>query len=201
MFSDSTLLDRTIWFVAGCLIGFLVGWFVRHARETETDLKRVDRKLDQLLTRNEAGRASFRSVALVAVILMTAYAAFSSQLTNNRVADVQARQADLATCNQSFLGRTIDALNERTTYSGQQASANLKLQKTQADFLSIVLIRPAVSVERIQDALEIYFDALTEFTTVVTKQQQTVADNPYPSEDELQQCLADARTEAKAGGE
>jgi hypothetical protein len=188
--------ERVFYLIVGGVIGFALGWLAHAIRNIEEKVIEVDEIVKK--DHDEGGflNGKITEIALLAVVLLTVFAAFSSQLTSNKVEDNQKAQAETAktlarttTCTQTYLGQTIKALNERTQYSTEQAQKNVQLQKSQATFLSIFLKVPPSSVQEKEAALNAYFDNLTDFVVVAGKTSQKAAANPYPTDDEFKICI------------
>lgn len=182
--------DRLGWLLLGCIIGFALGYIVRYLQEIKEELDEVDRVVKK--NHNEDGfvrNPIVMDIALLFVVVLTVYAAFSSQQASNDVQASQDRIARITFCNQQYLSKTIQALNERTTYTQDQARANVDLQRAQGRFIGILLKNPPVADREVKDALTNYFTALTTFVTVNSKADAKVDTYPYPTNDELQNCL------------
>jgi cytochrome bd-type quinol oxidase subunit 2 len=170
--------DRLGWFVLGALIGFIVGYIVRGFREI-----RARKNEDGFVTEQAILRLS-----LFCVIVISVTAAFLSQRATNNVTEDQKRIARAAYCNQTFLGLTIMALNERTTYAKSQADANVNLQRAQATFFK-VLLNPESTEKIRQKATTTYVAALATFLIVSTKASIAQRDNPFPTETQFVDCV------------
>lgn len=206
--------ERLGYIVLGALIGFVVGYMTGRLRDIETLVKEVDEivKEDRGIDpeadqdRNERGVARFtpflKQLPLFLALVFTLYAAFSAQAATNKEkqtserldATVQ-RLDDLTTCNTDILGKALNALNERTTYSGDQAALQLELQKAQATFLRIIIGPPPPTDEAAFAALKEYFDKLTQFAVVSEKSQEKIRNNSYPTKDQLDACFTPSTKE------
>lgn len=197
--------ERIIFLAIGVAIGFVLGYIVRALREVRIELEhKVDKDGGRI--RNE----TLMKISLFLVVGLTAYSAFQSQVASNHVSDnqvtiqinqdklkdtqdqlkdTQDRLERVASCTQVFLSETILALNQRTTYTVSQAAANVKLQSKQAAFFAIVLARPPVTRREGRAALQAYEDALTRFVVLAGKSAAKVQENPYPTNQNLQDCL------------
>lgn len=149
-------------------------------------------------------RITIRGVALFLAVAFTAYAAFLSQMNTNdlrdqtevNTANTKANTANsknitaVATCTADYLSDTLSAVNERTTYSGEQSKANIALQKAQGEFVQNALQEPALEQSRVAQALRTYLAALNDFVEVSMKSLGKTTTNPYPTDEEFQTCLA-----------
>lgn len=191
------LAERLIYLAIGGAIGFVLGYMVRSLRRIDARLEGVE-KIKK--PPNDAGfvrNPIILDIVLLLVVLMTAWAAVSSQLNSNKLADAQhtiatnqVRQDRLTSCTSTFLSETIVALNERTTYTQEQADANVQLQKAQAQFLGLLFRKqPPVTREESYAAAQKYFNALTSFIEVNAKSNNKVSSNPYPTNDEFRACI------------
>jgi hypothetical protein len=182
--------DRLGWLLLGCLIGFVLGYIVRYLHEIKEELDEVDHVVRK--SHNEDGfvrNPIVLDVTLLLVVALTVWAAFASQKASNEVQQSQKTISRITFCNEQYLSKTIEALNERTTYSQEQANSNVALQRAQARFLTVVLTDPPVSKVQSKAALGQYFDALTKFVTVNGKADQKIENYPYPTNTELEDCL------------
>jgi hypothetical protein len=200
------LSDRITWFVIGSFVGLVVGYVVRLLQEIKEDLDGMDECVKHCREnhehmrkpvrgrrpKNEAGAAIpavVGQIALALVVALTVWAAFASQKASNDVQDTQARIGRITTCNQVYLTKTVEALNERTQSSQDRADANVELQKAQAAYLSIFLRPKPADVQESTAALKKYFDALTEFLKTSGQATADVKENPYPTAQELMSCI------------
>lgn len=207
--------DRLVLFILGCLIGSVVGYIVRLLQETREKIVAVDEHVQDTHhdPRDEGGfitLPALKNVMMFLVVALAFWAAIASQLNSN---DVKQNQADLATaqsdlkktqadlkvaqdriehvvaCTSMILSEAVVALNERTTYTGAQADANIELQKAQAEMLGILAHEPPYSEERRDAAVDAYFTALYKFISLSKKSNQKVDENDYPTKTEFETCL------------
>ena len=189
--------ERVFYFILGCIVGAIFGYLARHLQTIEARVDHVDKIIEQ--DRKEAGfmklpsfnwsklkRPSFRDLMLIVVVLMVAFAAFSSQRNSNDVKHTQSDQLKVGYCNAEFLGKTIEALNERTTYSGSQVQANITLQKSFLEFLRILTFQPPKPQEEQERA---YYKDLGLFVEIAEKAVDKQVKNPYPTVDQFTSCL------------
>lgn len=207
--------DRLVLFLLGCLIGSVVGYIVRLLQETREKIVEVDEHVQDThhAPREESGFITFpalKNFFVLAIVAVAAWAAITTQLVNNdlksaqgdlksAVADLKVAQADLKKaqertehvvfCTSLILSKAIDALNERTTYSGAQADANVELQQAQAEMLGILAHEPPYPEARRDAAIQAYFDALGKFFGLAKKSQEKVEQNDYPTIEEFKACL------------
>lgn len=194
-----SLDDRLVYFVLGCILGYVLA-SIRHIKKELHEVDEIVKKNHPQddppklsRRRDESGfmrHPVARDIAIVLTVLLTAFAAFASQKAANDSKNAQDRLDNITTCNKEYLQKTIVALNERTMYTKEQSDANVELQKAQAQFLSIILHEPPFSDQRQTDAFKAYFVSLNDFLTVSEKTSQKVAENPFPTDEELAACLA-----------
>jgi len=188
------LNDRIGWLIVGCVVGFVIGYLVRSLREVKEELDEVKHTVDShehaLDERGSFKLPEFRNVVLLLVVGITVYAAFASQLASNNVRDQQQQVERVTACNQEYLDRTITAINERTTYSTAQAEANVELQRAQSAYLGLMLSDPPLSDDRLQAALQDYFQSVGKFIDLAGRTAEKAQTNPYPTTTELTDCLA-----------
>lgn len=195
--------DRLGMFLLGCLIGSVVGYIVRLLQETREKIDRVDKTVKDAhrAPRDEKGFMRYRFVAdimMILVLMVTVYAAFSTQKVNN---DLKKTQADLAVaqdriehvagCTALTLTEAIDALNGRTTYTVEQVDSNVELQRAQADMLRILAHEPPYSEVEQEKAIQAYFSALDKFVGLSEKTKDKAEQNDYPTTSEFKACLND----------
>lgn len=183
--------QRLTWILIGCGIGFIAGYIVRLLQE----VLRKTTEIDDILKRSETEDAGFirtrlaTNIGLFLVVALTAWAAFSSQKASNAVTDQQDRQKHIADCTLSYQIKTLAALNARTTYAQEQGAANYDLQKSQSEFLLIFVQKPKATPAQGLKAFEKYLGSLTKYLEVARSNNQAVSDNPFPTVEELTNCL------------
>lgn len=194
--------DRLIYFILGCAVGAIVGYIVASLRYIREELDEVDNIVKhnghrddppegETRSRDERGamKLSGSQVAILFVVLLTAWAAFASQKASHEAKTAQNSLAAVSDCNRVYLQKTIVALNERTTYTQESTKANVELQKSQATFFGILLHKPPYSQRKQNAAAQVYFAALNHFIDISEKSAQKVAQNPFPTDEELASCL------------
>lgn len=129
-------------------------------------------------------------IALGLVVIITAYAAFLSQLASNKVQESQNQRDEENRCTSTIIFSTVKALNERTEFSTAQAEANVRLQKSQLEFIT-TLVNPQVQANY-KEKLEGYFKALKAFNEVVAQNAGKAESFPYPVPEQYARCLANA---------
>jgi hypothetical protein len=200
-----SLDDRLAWLVIGCVIGFIVGYLTRMLRDTLIRLDEIKEELDEVddivksehpdwrsRIRDERGIMSNRlsaNIALFVVVVITAYAAFLSQEAVNGLHDTQDRQAAITSCTETYLEETIHTLNVRTQFTLSASSANVDLQKAQAQMVAVLLHRPPFTQARRTHAFRLYFRALQQYVLRGSASKATANKNPYPTDTELNACI------------
>lgn len=196
--------DRLLYLLLGMAIGFVLGRFTRSLRDIKEELDEVDELVkehnDPNHHRNEGGfvkPTGVGGIALLIVIVVTVGGAFFAQKAANDAQSAiqeqdraQDRLIRVTRCNAAYLSKTIAALNERTTYTGQQAHANVDLQKDQFTFFNLLLHRPPYPADKQFSAAQDYKGSLQQFLEVAGKAQDKAKQNPYPTNKELNRCLA-----------
>lgn len=191
-------LDERFWYlILGGVLGFIVGYVVRSLRDIKEELHEVDeiiKRDHRNHDRDESGKVQmdrhmFNNIALVVVIGICVWAAFSTQKTNNELEETQAYVAQSTECNQEMLFRVIDAVNQRTTYTVSADASNVKLQEAQSEFFKIILHRPPYDALTREEAARTYFEALKKFLDLTAKTGEKIEDNPYPTVEEFVACL------------
>ena len=182
--------ERLVWFLVGAALGFVLGYITRTLREIKEELDEVDTIVKH--KRDETGITRHPLVmdaALFFVVAITVWAAFASQKATNQYQETQEKVNLITYCNEEYLNKTIRALNERTTYAQDQATANVNLQRAQARFLSVLLEKPPLPQLDRETALKRYFRSLSEFIVVNGKAEFKAERYPYPTNAELSNCI------------
>jgi hypothetical protein len=190
---------RILYLLIGCGIGFVLGYIVRSIREIKEKVEEVDlhvREHDEHKPPNDPNDGGFvlpkfvGQVALLLVVLLTAWSAFASQKATNDIKDTQAAQKRATSCTVTFLRTTISALNQRTTYTVAQANANVSLQQSFEKIVDLSLRKtPKVTPDEARRAVEEYSISLKAFLSLSQANSQKIVQNPYPTAHELQICL------------
>lgn len=191
------LIERAIFFTIGGGLGFILGYIVARLREIKEEVDQVlDIEKSKPRVRDERGFTRFPFVAdimLLSVIVLVVYAAFASQRASNEVVAAQESIETVTECNQEFLAQLLIAVNERTTFTADQARANIELQKSQSQFLSILLANPPKSDAVRAQALRDYFASLTDFIEVNSNAARKAEENPYPTIEAFNACLEEKK--------
>lgn len=192
--------ERVTYLLIGCLIGFVLGYFTRYLQKIEKKIEIVDDKLSTDAPRDEGGfmrKPIVADIAIVLVVVLTAYAAFVSQLAVNEVKadnEQDERQdaviAAVLQCNTEITEATIVALNERTTFSAENNQANVDLVKAQLEFLTLGLTsEPPLTPEQFEGVLQNYISSANSFTEVADQQKGKALAFEYPEKGALQACI------------
>lgn len=139
--------------------------------------------------REKHNTEKFNKVVLVVLMVLVAWASIVSQITSNNVTKIQERDQREQQCTTRVLFDIVQALNERTTYSTEQAQLNLELQQAQATFVRVLVGPPPATEVQQGDALRKYFDALRNFNEVVSKSTGKANAYPYPTQEQYMTCL------------
>lgn len=203
-------LDDRLWcLLLGILIGYFLGRFTRKLDKIENEVHEVDEIVKtnvERRRRNEAGFMRYPVVSDVAVlltVLLTCFAAFVTQRNSNEVEESQRELASaqqqleatqvqltlVTRCTQTYLGSTIEALNERTTYSGDQIRANVEVLKSQAKALQVIVGPPPPTPAAADAATREYIERLIKFFDVNEAQLNRVINTSYPTIQEFSNCL------------
>lgn len=188
-----TFDERFSYLVVGLAIGFVFGYMTRSLKKIERKVDDVDRIVKH---RDERGFMRFpwlADIAMLLVFAITVFAAFQSQKVSNEVQEAQRQQKQVIACTESYLTKTITALNERTEYTAAASAYNVELQKAQAAFLRLALIEPPLPEDEIEDGLRDYFTSLTEFVDASARTRAKQLNFPYPTENEFANCVSSAK--------
>lgn len=193
------LAERVILLVVGGGFGFILGLIVARLQD-------IKNEVDEVLTlekerhdvsnnphetdeRGSAITGYLPHITLLVVVLITVFAALSSQRSSNNVEDTQDSIEAVTMCNQRFLGQLLYTVNERTTFSADQAKANIELQKVQSRYITTLLANPPESVESKTYALKEYYDKLTNYISVNSQAAKKLEENQYPTIDQFNSCV------------
>ena len=191
------LTERLGWLLLGMAVGFVFGYIVARLRDINEGVEEIEHNVKELAPKRVRDEGGFMRIPVVAdaalllVLAIVVWGAFASQKASNEVAETQVALEKITECNKESLTDTISALNERTTYTGEQATSNVELQRAQYAFLAILLEDPPPSDARINASLREYIDALASFVEVNTKATVKVKNNPYPTTEDFESCLED----------
>jgi hypothetical protein len=186
--------ERIGWMLLGMAVGFIAGYIVRSLRELREDVHVVKEELHEvdgivkhkLGERNgDDGFMSNRYVADIGMIVVLVIVLASCVVSWTASNDVHTSTS----CSRKFLAKTIVALNERTEFAGAQAESNVELQRAQQQFFELLLRKPPETEARRSAAAQEYLKNLNEFIALNTKTADKVAQNPYPTNKQLQDCL------------
>lgn len=185
------LNERILWLLFGMAIGFILGYIVRSLRDIKGEVDKIETLIEK--RQNESNEGGFTrnpivlDIVLLFVIGLTAFAALSTQQVNNQFQADQAEDEQDTQCTEKFLGDTIAALNQRTTFVQNQARTNIQLQRAQFIFFTTILKNPSNDQIEI-DAFHNYIDAQRGFLEANEKLKDP-SFNPYPTAQELSTCL------------
>lgn len=196
------------WGWIGCgvpwlLVGFVFGYIVGRIQNGFQDNKE-----SRMVNRDERGIFRYpllADVAALLVVIITVFAAIQSQAASNDAQDAIAEvkvQTDVRNsetkCVSTVVFATIQALNERTTYTIKQAQANVALQRAQALLIDFFLTAtPTTPEEEGRAAISRYFGALQTFTKLAAKTAGKTKQYEYPTEEEFLVCIHRARNPAQ----
>lgn len=183
------LSDRIGWLIFGMIIGFVLGYIVARLREIEEKVATVDEHVIEAQHKDERGAMSLANAMLLIVVLVVAFSAFASQRASNNVKENQENIVTVAVCNQEFLAKILVAVNERTSANADQLKSNVALQRSQSQFLTILLADPPETEAAQKEALRRYFDDLNDFIEVNGETMRAARENPYPTVEEYMDCL------------
>jgi len=182
--------DRLSYLLIGCLIGFFLGYVIRHIQTIE---KEIDDIMGSRKSETKSGNGSYiNNVALLMVVLLTTFAAVSSQKATNGFESTQDQLARTTSCDQQFLTKTISTLNERAEFTTNRAVANINLQKEQAQFLKVAVLED-VKTSTIRASLTSYLNSLNRYVEASSKYSTSRRANPYPTTSQLKDCIINSK--------
>jgi hypothetical protein len=127
-------------------------------------------------------------IAWLLIIALIFFSVLATAITNSRLADAQSGLIRSQDCTQQFLGATVNALNERTTYTTAQANANSDLQHAQLKFIATLANKKHTQSDA-ESAFTDYFHALKHYNTLVALSAGKADRFPYPTTDDYRACL------------
>lgn len=189
---------RLAFLAAGIVIGTVLGMVystMRNTKRTRQSTERMEKRL------NENGAINLTTIGMVIALVVVVASLFSTLNTNRQVAETQDQLAQNAVirdkennCTASILFSTVDALNQRTEYTGVQADANVKLQRSQLRFLRVLAQSNGEGDGSAGlEALDSYLNALNTYVKATAEQRSVAQENPYPTQAEYAECLQQAR--------
>lgn len=143
------------------------------------------------IQRDDRGALNLVSVGMILALAVVLFSMFSTIHTNNRVTDAGKARDRENTCTSTVLFATVDALNRRTAFSTDQATANIALQEAQLKFLSSIGKPPPTDGT---DPLVDYLKALTVYLQITAKQRDVTQANSFPTQQQYASCLDQARS-------
>lgn len=189
------------WLLVGFVFGYIVGR-IQNGFQDNKESHMSKRKRDE--------RGIFRypllaDAAALIVVIITVFAAIQSQAASNHAQDAiaevkvqtEVRNAETK-CISTVVFATIQALNERTTYTIRQAQANVDLQRAQALLIDFFLTAtPTTPEAEGRAAISRYFEALQIFTKLAAQTAGKAKQYEYPTEEEFLGCIHNARNPAQ----
>lgn len=194
--------DRLVLFALGCVLGFILGRFDLRLRDIKDQMNEIDECVHECRKRIRDERGTMKISAIrhgallvvVALCFVSTYlsgsAANKSNDTSQRVIQLQSEQKQNVDCTTQVLFDAIRALNERTTYSGAQADANIALVQGQLDLL-LRSQDPNLTDAEGQELFQTYVAKVQEFIELANKTKGQQLEFPYPTVEDLTRCLAD----------
>lgn len=187
--------ERIGWFLIGAFVGFVLGYIVRLLKDIKGEVREVKgevHEVDDIIKRhNEEGftrNPIVLDVILLVVVVLTVWSSFASASVSNDVQNTQENQIRSVNCNKQYLRQTIIALNQRTAYVQKQAAVNVDLQTDQHKFFQIIFENPRNDKIEMA-AFKDYLDSLENFVKVNRQVRHAVDFNPYPTAEELSNCI------------
>lgn len=171
-----------------CLgIGFILGYVVARLREMQEKADTVDTH-----KRTERGFMRIPVVAdalYILALIVVLWSAFSAQKAVNNAQDTQDKLEVVTKCNRVYLGAFLEAVEPRTSANQTQANDNVELQKAWYEFVQFQLHIPPYPEGKQREKANEYAGALKEFVKTSDQAQNKVAQNPYPTEQQLDNCI------------
>lgn len=187
--------DRVAYLILGCFIGFVLGYI---ARTLQTLADRVDEVDKTVKKRDEGGfvrNPIMLDVVLLFVVGLTAWAAIASQIASNKsndtsdtVIQIQKDMAKNQACTTQVLFDVVTAANDRTTYSADQADANIKAWQAQLNLLTKSQ-DPSLSRAQQINLYQTYTSQVQRYLELAVKARDQAQNHPYPTVEDLTGCL------------
>ena len=178
--------ERLFYLLLGVAIGFIIGYITRMIQKIEKEVSIIKKN------REEGGfmrKPILADAAILLTVLLTVFAAFQSNQASREVVENSERDQHVVSCIVTSSTKLLNAVNERTSNSAAQGAANIALQEAQSAFIANALQEPPLEPDRVEEALTIYFAAISDFVEIQSDTLDTQSDNPYPTDDELQACI------------
>lgn len=186
------LEDRLQWLIIGLAIGYILGRFSKDLSEIKKELSELDERLTE---HDQRGffKPSMNAVALLIVVALSFWASISSQIADHKGDHALHRLDNLTNCNQVFLGVTLDALGERSTFSADSTQKNIDLQESQHGFFTLLLHQPPPNADVSLLAAQEYNSNLGKYINVSKKSLKKLQENPIPSVQQFADCVKQAQ--------
>lgn len=187
--------DRLIYLLLGCFIGFALGYI---ARTLQTLSEKVD-EVDKTVKKRDEGGFVRNPIVLDFILLfvvgLTAWSAISSQVASNKsndtsdtVIQVQKDMAKNQACTTQVLFDVVTAANDRTTYSADQADANIKAWQAQKDLLTKSQ-DPGLNRAQQLRLYQTYVAQVGHYLEIAVKARDNSQNHTYPTVKDLTGCL------------
>lgn len=172
--------ERLLWLLFGCAIGFILGYIVRSLRDIKDELDEVANEVTPKRKRTEAGfmrRFGISDLALLAVVILTVWAAFASSKASSDV-------HQLVTCTTKYNISQGDALTSRDGSVKSGTSSEITMWERYQQLFKIAQSNPS-KIPVLQRQLN---TAIGQHIQDLKKLQKARSATPYPNPDVLVTC-------------
>lgn len=189
--------ERLVTFLLGCLVGLILGYLGRMLQDIKEKVDDVDNIVRK--GRDEGGfvrNPIALDIVLLLLVALTVYSSVASQFASNksnktsdRVITIQQELRQNQNCDTQVLFDSLQALGNRTTYSGSQIDANVAAWQAQLELLTKSR-DPSLSR---QDQLALYNEYIKQvqnFVDISKKTKNSQDQNPVPTPEDLTVCLS-----------
>lgn len=181
------LEDRLVWMAVGCFIGFVLGYIVRSLRDIHEKVNHVDQFFpdgdsveSSKWDRNEGGfmrHPKIADIAMVLVIGLCVWAAFSTQKVNNHLNTV-------LTCITKYNSHEGTALESRDSKIKAGTQSEIELWGKYGKLYAEAKKDPS-KIPALQETLN---EAITAHRDDLIRLQQARDSYPYPDPDIVASC-------------
>lgn len=174
------LLDRLVFFAIGSAVGFVLGYIVACIRTIRNEVEKVldiEQNKPDRDERGEFKRPTAANIGLIFVLLITAWAAFTTGKVNGELD----RTLTCLTQYNSHLGHSLET-RDMAVQSGTQSEIDLW---TKYGRLYAIAKSDPKKIPVVQEQLN---KAIMDHRDDLIETQQIRQQNPYPNPDILKNC-------------
>jgi hypothetical protein len=184
--------DNVLFLVLGTIFGYIMGLLTNQIHKTKApkSVAVMHQSPKTWVARfKQLPGVTSTNIGMVLILALVVWAAITSQLNSNHVADQQRANAKVVDCSVKFLNDTISALSDRTALTPRQNQASLELQAAQEKFFTSINPRSNSLVVDYDTALRTYQAAYNKYINLASQSNTVLLTTDYPTSTQLRQCL------------